>query len=332
VLWTDLIQFAIKLGGAALAGIFIVQAIPGGWAQLNELGTAGAKFRLTDFTHSWEPKFPLNFWAGLVGGAFFSMASHGADQLMVQRYLCARSLRSARTALIASGFVVAGQFLLFLMVGIGIWALVEGGQFALPARADGRDWKPDEMFGLYIVTQLPTGVVGLLMAAVLAAAMSTLSSSLNSSANALVMDFYKPLAPTHDEAWYVRVSRGMTIVWGLLQMGVAIAAGQLIGTQSIIEQVMKVAGLTTGLILGLFLLGALPRRVSTPAAMTGLGVGFAVVFAAWVPELRDRPILAWPWFACIGAVVTTVAALSAERLFFHGYSRTTPDGSSQPRQ
>ena len=332
VLWTDLIQFAIKIAGAALAGLFILRTLPGGWDALVSLAEPEGKFKLIDAAHVFEPGFPFNLMAGVVGGAVFSMASHGADQLMVQRYLCARSLGQARVALVLSGFTVTVQFLLFLLVGIGLWALVQSGAFVLPIRPDGREWKPDEIFGLFIVTKLPTGIVGVLIAAVLAAAMSTLSSSLNSSANALVTDFYRPLRPHHTEGWYVFVSRGLTAVWGVAQMAVAIGAYWFGGDKSVVEQVLKIAGLTTGLLLGLFILGTLRTRVSSSSALVGLLAGFAAVLAVWVPEVLKRPILAWPWFALVGTATTVAAALIAHALRRkpHGPVATPPDGSPQP--
>jgi Na+/proline symporter len=314
VIWTDLVQFVIKVAGAALAGVFVLRLLPGGWGQLVELGDAADKFVLLDPAHATDPKHPFNLWAGVVGGAVFSMASHGADQLMVQRYLCARSLGQARLALVLSGFTVTAQFLLFLLVGVGLYALVQTGGFPLPARPDGRDWRPDEVFGLFIVTRLPTGVAGVLVAAVLAAAMSTLSSSLNSSANALVTDFYRPLRPGRTEAHYVRVSRFATAGWGVAQMAVAVGAYWFGGSESVVNQVLKIAGLTTGLLLGLFLLGSLPRPVSSAAALGGLAAGFLAVLAVWVPEVTGRPILAWPWFALVGTSVTVAVALALSRL------------------
>ena len=339
VLWTDLIQFVIKIAGAVLAAVFILKLLPGGWQQLVDVGTAQKKFTLFDFAHSYEASHPFNFWAGLIGGAVFSMASHGADQIMVQRYLCARNLGHARTALVLSGFTVTVQFLLFLMVGIGLFVLVQSGQFVLPERPHGGTWKPDEIFGLFIVNQLPVGVCGILVAAVLAAAMSTLSSSLNSSSNALVTDFYRPLRPTQTEQHYVRVSRILTAVWGVAQVGVALIAYRTSGEdRSVVEQVLKIAGMTTGLLLGLFLLGQAKRPVSSRAAIGGLLAGFFVVVAVWLPEGLGllatgvdgvkqlkllgvdvapellKPIIAWPWFALIGSSVTVLVALLLSRL------------------
>jgi Na+/proline symporter len=287
----------------------------------------------------------------VIGGAVFSMASHGADQLMVQRYLCARSLGHARTALVLSGIVVTVQFLLFLGVGIGLFVLNKVGQFPLPDTI-----RPDEVFGRFIVEKLPIGVVGILVAAVLAAAMSTLSSSLNSSANALVTDFYRPLRPNRTEKHYVFLSRVLTAVWGVAQMGVAIIAFRTSGDdRSVVEQVLKVAGMTTGLLLGLFLLGQAKRPVSATAAVRGLVVGFVVVLLVWlpeglgmlattvdgkkqltllgatVPEQFLQPILAWPWFALIGAGTTIIVALISSRLLParpDGHPATPANGSA----
>src|SRR5262249_29221771 len=152
--WTDLVQFLIKVGGAALAFAFILWKLPGGWGEFVAAGESAGKFRLLDT--AWSPAVAYNLWACVIGGAVFSMASHGADQMMVQRYLCARSLGQARLALVLSGFTVLAQFLLFLCVGIGLFAAVRAGVFD-PDKAS-----KDEVFGLFIVKSLPVGVVGVL--------------------------------------------------------------------------------------------------------------------------------------------------------------------------
>jgi SSS family solute:Na+ symporter len=236
---------------------------------------------------------------------------------MVQRYLCAKSLSQARLALVLSGFVILVQFLLFLGVGIGMYLLREAGHFPEANDANSND----EVFGLFIISRLPPGVVGVLVAAVLAAAMSTLSSSLNSSANAFVTDFYRPLRPAHSERFYVLLSRLMTAGWGLAQMGVAYAALKLGSDESVVFRVLAVAGFTIGLLLGLFILGSFRVRVQSWAALVGLVCGFVVVFAVWLPstgvtkeldwvaDWYKGPILAWPWFAPLGAGTTVIVAL-----------------------
>jgi solute:Na+ symporter, SSS family len=310
VIWTDLVQFVIKITGAALAGGFVLYLLPGGWETFVAQGEAAGKFKLIDL--AFDPTSDANLWAGVIGGAVFSMASHGADQLMVQRYLCARSLPQARLALVLSGFVIGVQFLLFLGVGIGMDLLNRQGLFPQATGA-----KRDEVFGLFIVSQLPTGVVGVLVAAVLAAAMSTLSSSLNSSANAFITDFYRPLRPGHPEGWYVLLSRIMTAVWGVAQMGVAFVALEAGSDESVVKRVLAVAGFTTGLLLGLFVLGSLRRPVRSGAALAGMVCGFAAVLAVWLPSLPvfdGKPILAWPWFAPLGAGTTVLVGLAVNRL------------------
>jgi Na+/proline symporter len=246
----------------------------------------------------------FTFWAGLIGGAFFTMASHGADQLMVQRYLCARSLRSARIALVGSGFVVLAQFFLFLLIGTGLFVIYQQGVLSMP---DEVRTHADEVFGYFIVNFLPVGVVGLLIAAVLSAAMSTLSSSLNSSASAVVNDFYRPLRPDRDERHYLLVSRAMTTVWGLAQMAVALLASVAL-ERSVVEMVLSIAGFTTGMILGLFLLGRMRRPVRSNCALAGLLLGFGTVLAVKL----GTPV-AWPWYAPIGTLVTVAGALALDR-------------------
>jgi solute:Na+ symporter, SSS family len=302
VIWTDLVQFLIKIAGAVLAGAFALMLLRGGIGEYLRIGSEAGKFTLFEF--NFDPAKPYNVWAGVIGGAVFSMASHGADQLMVQRYLCARSLKEARLALVLSGVVIFVQFLLFLLVGVALFALQQSGTFKLPPGL-----RNDEVFGRFIIEKLPQGVVGVLIAAVLAAAMSTLSSSLNSSANAFVTDFYRPLRPHHSERWYVWLSRVMTAVWGVAQMGVAVAAYRLGGQKSVVEQVLTVAGFTTGLLLGLFVLGSLRRPVRSTAALAGMACGFATVLGVWLPSVFGETILAWPWLAPLGAATTVVAAL-----------------------
>src|SRR5262245_44098693 len=165
VIWTDLVQFVIYLSGALLAGWFMLRLLPNGWGDFVAVNAAAGKFRLIDLSTS--PTEAQTLWAGVIGGAFVTMASHGADQNMVQRYLCARSLRAARTALVLSGVLVAVQFLLFLLIGMGLYALAQTGELALPTGT-----RNDAVFGVFIVNYLPTGFVGLVVAAVLASAMA----------------------------------------------------------------------------------------------------------------------------------------------------------------
>jgi solute:Na+ symporter, SSS family len=326
VLWTDLIQFVIKIGGAALALVIVIGLLDGGWETYARVGAEFGKFTWLDTV--FRPEVDQNIWAGVLGGAVFSMASHGADQLMVQRYLCARNLTQARIALVASGFVILAQFVLFLMLGVGLFVAMKTGVFEttiVDAAGVARTATKDEVFGHFIVTKMQPGVVGVLVAAILAAAMSTLSSSLNSSANAFVTDFYQPVRPGRSEGHYVVVSRVMTAVWGVAQIGVALIAHAAGSDRSIVSRVLAVAGFTTGLVLGLFILGRLRVMVSGFAAMWGLVAGFLAVLSVWLPGQFVPPILAWPWFAPVGAGTTVAIALLVHAV-------TRPDGpAATPR-
>jgi SSS family transporter len=307
VIWTDVVQFILKIGGALVAAAVILTQLPDGWHTFWQTADESGKLVVFDFDRSLTR--PFTFWAGLIGGSFFTMASHGADQMMVQRYLCSRSLGQARTALVLSGFVILLQFTLFLLIGIGLFVLVRTGQMSPPPQT-----RNDEVFGYFIVHNLPVGLVGLVIAAVLAAAMSTLASSLNSSAAATVTDFYRPLRPGRDESHYLRVGRGMTVFWGLAQIAVGLAAVQFQKEGSVVNDVLLVAGFSTGMILGLFVLGSLRRAVQSWAALTGLLAGFVAVFAVWLPPRFGYAGLAWPWYAPVGTLVTVLVALGVQWL------------------
>jgi solute:Na+ symporter, SSS family len=319
VIWTDFVQFIIYLSGAILAAFFIVASLKHGWPEFISVNQEAGKFQWLDWTD------PLHnaqtFWTGLIGGAFVTMASHGADQNMVQRYLCARSLGEARTALVLSGFVVALQFLLFLLIGLGLYALVHTGAMILPPGT-----RNDAVFGYFIVHNLPMGLVGLVVAAVLASAMASFSSSLNSAANSIVSDFYRPLRPHHTEKTYLRIAKAMTSVVGIGKISVALLCIELMDRsvnvggrmvridRSVIDQVLAVASVTFGLILGLFLLGSLRRPVRSGAALAGLLVGFIVAGGLWLWWAQDNSVLAWPWLAPAGTATTTIIALMVNAL------------------
>ncbi|HEY7327117.1 MAG TPA: sodium:solute symporter [Gemmataceae bacterium] len=301
VIWTDTIQFIIYILGAIVAGVCILNRIPEGVSGFVTAGEQAHKFTVLNFSTDITQTY--TFWTGLVGGACFTMASHGADQMMVQRYLCSRTVGQARTALVLSGIVVLVQFALFLAIGAGLYVLSAQGTLDIPA-----DTGNDEVFGLFIIHFLPRGIIGLVIAAVLAASMCTLSSSMNSSAGAFVNDFYRPMRPGLKEEDYLVVSRWMTLIWGAARIAVALFALRWLHDRSVIEKVFTVAGFTTGMILGLFVLGSLRRPVPSWTALVGMTAGFVVVFIIWLPPLWERH-LAWPWYAPVGTVTTVIVAL-----------------------
>jgi SSS family transporter len=290
VVWTDVAQFAVYVLGAVAAFAVLVARLPGGWGQLVEAASAAGKLRAIDLHLTLADPYVL--WAGLVGGMFLTFGSHGADQLMVQRYLCARSRRQAGRALWLSGLVVLVQFAFFLLIGVGLFVFYRVFPPAVPFD------RPDRVFVRFIVEELPAGIVGLVLGAVFAAAMSTLSSSLNSSATATVTDFYRPLVrPDASPAHLLRVTRALTVFFGLVQMGVAIAGQWL--SRTVVEYVLTIAGFTTGITLGVFFLGIFTPRVGPRAALAGLLLGLSSITA-----VAFATPLAWPWYTMVGSLGT----------------------------
>lgn len=308
VVWTDVLQTSVYLLGGLAAVWLLGRGVPGGWHAI--LGTAAAhgKLRLIDTTISISK--PYTLFAGLLGGAFLSMASHGADQLIVQRLLASPSLRDARRALIGSGVAVIAQFLLFLLIGIGLYAYDAGRTFA----------SPDAIFPSFIVDHMPAGLTGLVIAAILAAAMSTVSGSLNSLAAATTHDIYLPL--THrdpDAPETLRVGKLFTLLWAVVLIGGALLYRQR-GTPVVVIA-LSIASFTYGGLLGGFALGLLWRRATQRDAITGMAVGITamtlVVFAkaivgaypALAATLGPLARIAWPWYVLIGTSITVTVGI-----------------------
>jgi SSS family transporter len=290
VVWTDVIQFVVYILGAIVALAILVSRLPGGWGELVAVGSAAGKFRWFDFSTALDS--PYTLWAGVIGGMFLTFGSHGADQLMVQRYLCARSRGEAARALWLSGVVVFLQFAFFLLIGVGLFVFYQAFPPAVPFD------RPDRVFVRFLVEQLPHGVIGLVAGAVFAAAMSTLSGSLNSSATAVVTDFYRPLIrPDASPQRLLRVTRGLTLFFGLVQVLVALG-GPLVG-RTVVEAVLTIGGFTTGITLGVFFLGIFTKRVGQQAALIGLVLGLATITAV---AFGTR--LAWPWYTLVGSLAT----------------------------
>lgn len=305
VIWSDCIQMVVYLVGGCLALHILIESLPGGWSELIEFGRERGKFQFFDFrlVASDAPFFlltePLTFWAGLFGGAALSLGTHGTDQMMVQRYLCAPNQRSAALALVLSGVAVFAQFALFLFLGVALacfYATVVPRSFE----------HPDEVFATFIVQQLPVGLVGVTLAAVFSAAMSTLSSSLNSSATAAVNDFYRRTADDGEAAGgsLLGASRGFTVFFGLIQIGVGIGASRL--SSSVVSDALAIAGFTAGILLGIFALGVLTRRTDQTGALVGLIAGIVVLSI-----VKFFTPVAWTWYAVIGALTTFTVGYAA---------------------
>ncbi len=298
VIWTDLVQLVLYLAGSVTAFWLLLERIPGGWTEVTRL-SAAAGGKLTAFDFSFSLTQAYTFWAGMIGGTFLTLASHGTDQTIVQRLLAARNERDSRRAILASGLLVFVQFALFLLVGVMLYAY---GQHA-PLEIPGGD--RDRIFPAFVVRQMPPGISGLVLAAMFAVAMSNASGSLNSLASSSIMDFEAARGRGEgDASRLLQLSRRITLVWGVL-----LGALALVDWGPVLEAGLTIASITYGSLLGLFLLGLLNPRATARGAITGMIAGLAVILL-----VRLYTPLAWTWYVLAGTVPTFVVGSLASLL------------------
>lgn len=327
VVWIDVVQMGVYIGGAFLAGGIILANLPDGLSTAFTLAEETDKLQIFNFGFdlSFEEFIasPYTFFTAVIGGAVFSVASHGTDQLIVQRLLTTRNLKDSQKALVWSAIVVAFQFALFLGIGI----LLYGFYNAQSPAALGLN-TTDEIFALFIVNELPVGLSGLVIAALLAAAMSSLSSSLNSLASATTMDLYKPyFGRDNTPAKDLKISRIITFIWAFILTGSAFffAVLQLQGgaRPAVVELGLGIASYTYGGLLGAFVLGRMFSKPSMKDAMIGFFVGLiSLLFMVKGPVQDILPgdglAIAWPLYTLVGSIiVVTVGNISS---WLHGRS------------
>jgi SSS family transporter len=298
VIWTDVVQLAVYVAGT-LAGFFtILHLVPGGWSTVHSIAADAGKFRVFDF--SWNFYATYTFWSGVIGGAFLTTASHGTDQLIVQRLLSARSERQSKLALLASGVMVLFQFSLFLLIGAMLYVFYK---LFPPAVAFTR---ADTIFPSFVVTRMPHGISGLLISAILAAAMANLSAALNSLSSTTIVDFYLRINPTASDQRRVFLSRVATVGWCIVLFALAIVARS---GGKVLEAGLSIASVAYGSLLGVFLLGVLTRRASERGAMVGMLCGFLLNLYLW--KFTKVP---FTWYVPLGSI-TTFAIGYATSLF-----------------
>ena len=286
VIWTDVIQMIMYVLGAGVSFFILAQKIPGGLGHVYQAAAAAGKLQVFDFHWSWTA--PYTFWAGLIGGCFLTTASHGTDQLVVQRLLSAKDEKQSRLALLSSWAVIFVQFSLFLTIGVMLWVLRGGAPISGAS---------DRLYPSFIWESLPTGIAGLAMAAILAAAMANLSAALNSLASATVVDFYQPMTGSrHTPEHYLRVSRFSTVFWGAVLAAIALVASQW---GSVLESGLSIASVTLGILLGVFLLGVLTKRPGERAAVAGVIAGAVVMLFV---KLGTK--IPFTWWVMIGSSAT----------------------------
>jgi len=287
VIWTDVAQLLLYLTGSAVTLFVLLHRIPGGWSEVTQVAaSAGHKLQVLDFSFAWSTKY--TFWSGLIGGAFLTMASHGTDQTIVQRLLAARSERDSRRALLTSGVVVLIQFSVFLLIGVLLFVFAQHAPLLAPGE------RTDRILPLFLVREMPPGLAGLLLASIIAVAMSNASGSLNSLAASSVLDFSRLRGASADPASFLKLSRRMTLAWGLVLMAFGLKKwGPLL------EAGLTIASLPFGSLLGLFLLGTLNRGANARGALIGMFAGLAAILC-----VSRLTAVAFTWYVMIGASVT----------------------------
>jgi solute:Na+ symporter, SSS family len=293
VIWTDVMQFFLYIAGSLAAFFLLLHRIPFGWAGVTQAAAAaGGKFHVFDFHFSLTQSY--TFWSGVIGGTFLTMASHGTDQTMVQRLLAARSERDSKKALLASGVIIFAQFTLFLVIGVMLYAYRQHIPFPVP------EHDPDRLFPEFIVTQMPIGLVGVVLAAIFAVAMSNASGSLNSLASSIMIDFSRARGASAttetnaDAKKQVRRSRQWTIFWGVL-----LGTFGMIHWGPVLVAGLTIASITYGSLLGTFLLVIWNHRATARGAIAGMVAGLIGMTA-----IHFYTKLAWTWYVLAGTIIT----------------------------
>jgi SSS family transporter len=297
VIWTDVAQFLLYLAGSGVTLWLLLHRVPGGWSEVTQVAAAaGHKLQVFDFSFHWATKY--TFWSGVIGGAFLTMASHGTDQTIVQRLLAARNQRDAGRALVASGVIVIVQFTVFLLIGVLLFVFAQHTPLLAPGE------RLDRILPTYLVREMPVGLAGLLLASIIAVAMSNASGSLNSLAASSILDFSRLRGRATDTASFVKISRTMTLLWGLVLMGFG-----LVKWGPLLEAGLTVVALPLASLLGLFLLGTIDRRANATGALVGMFCGLAVILYVF-----KFTTVAFSWYVMIGSIVTFVIGAATSRL------------------
>lgn len=308
VIWVDVLQMGIYIGGAIIALVIIYKSLPNGLSDISKFSSGTNKFELVNFGfgNGFKNFFkePYTLFGSLIGGTFLSMASHGTDQLIVQRLLTAKNLNDGRKAIISSGVIVIFQFALFLFVGLLLFAFYQG---VMPGSEGAPFAKQDEIFPYFIIHSLPVGLKGLIMAGLFAAAMSTLAGAISSLSSSTMLDLYKPyFGKNNSEKKDLFISRSITIMWGIV---LSITAFLFIGLlKSVVEMALSIASITYGGLLGTFILGALFAKTKQKAAIIGFSSGLAFMLVMiFLPMLLGyKALVHWTWYTFIGTSVTVI--------------------------
>ncbi len=313
VIWTDVMQLVVLFGGQLIITLVAVSSIPGGFGGVLETAVADGRM---DISLSFDLSERINLGSLLIAAAFLHLVQMATDQVSVQRYLTAGSLREAKRSLWVKLWFIFPVIVLFYGTGLVLYAFykVHGDPIAA-----GLIEKEDQILPYFVVSQLPVGLPGLLIAAIYAASMSTISAGLNSLSSATVVDFQQRLAkgPVVSDARQVARARWITAGYGLLVIGLAFAVSQMKG--NLVESVNTIIGLIGGPLLGLFFLGMFTRRADTRGALGGCLVGFLSLLALFLYQsgafTAETPetVVSFIWYSLFGCLITVGVGLLLSR-------------------
>ena len=293
IIWVDVIQMFIYIGGAIIAGIFIINLLPNGMKSVFDAADSANKFSVLNLGFSAGLKNffsnPYTLFGGIFGGMFLSMASHGTDQLIVQRLFATKNLRDGQKAVIGSGIIIVIQFTIFLILGVMLYAYY--GSINV---------KSDEIFPMFIIKVLPAGVTGIIIAGLFAAAMSTLAASMSSLSSSTILDLYLPFTKKKlDENKKLKYSRLVTVFWAILLIFSAIFFMET--SKAVVEIALSIASFTYGGLLGTFLLGIFVKNAKQNTALFGFSMGIITMTI-----IISFHLVSWTWFTLIGVFATII--------------------------
>lgn len=299
VIWVDVIQMFLYIGGAIVSIVLLTQLSGENLISLASGPALAEKMKIFNwgFDLSFKEFFetPYTFFAGIVGGAFLSMASHGTDQLVVQRLLATKELKKAQSAIIYSGILVIFQFAVFLFLGVLLFSYYGGVDISSLSVT-----RADEIFPKFIIEDLPVGISGLIIAGLFAAALSTLAGSISSLSSSTMLDLYQRNRNVNPIT-ALKTSRLFTLMWTVFLIGSALFF--MNSPKTVVELALSIASFTYGGLLGTFLLGLIDKKISENNAIIGFICGILIMII--VILLTD---IGWTWFTLIGVVVTFLSA------------------------
>jgi SSS family transporter len=321
VIWTDAVQFGLFLAGGVFALFYIPTLIDGGWGAV--MAQAGAAGKLAWLNTSFTFSAPFNIWMGVIGGTVMVLSTHGAEQLIVQRVLACRDVADGRKALALSAVLIFPLFLIFLLVGVMLWAFYQGHPFQIPLPEARPGIKSNDfIFPIFMMTEVPHILKGFLIVAILSAAMSSISSAITSLASVSTMDFVKQIVKGRDEEYFLRFSKISTVFWAAVLVGTAWLTREV---TFVLNAAFSLRGLTAGALLGSLIIALFWKRLGARATMAGMTASLVVMnliyWPANVAVTKDWWLrtfgaeVFWPWFTLIGTLVTLGVAWGVARMW-----------------